>query len=189
MFADKAPNKPMELNELLNQIKTTIQQNNIGLTDNRLSDLNQSCDNITNSLNSIDQVLDNLKKLTSGIEVAPEDLANSLRELNLTELTGESLKNKFEQILNLAANSNQELTDKIKDTERELEAILNTLQHQQTLITNYQDQITTLETKVKGNENQVKELQIKAGLIGSGITAFLGGLLIMLARYLRNRAS
>jgi len=185
MFADKVPNKPMELNELLNQIKTTIQQNNIGLTDNRLPDLNRSCDSITNSLNSIDQVLDQIKKLTSGIEVAPEDLQNSLRELNLTEFTGQSLKNKFEQILNLAANSNQELTDKIKDTEKELEEILNTLQQQQTLITNYQDQITTLETKVKGNENQAKDLQIKAGLIGAGITASLGGLAVIIAKYLR----
>src|SRR5688572_30563512 len=155
------------LNELLAQIKTTISQNNTGLEDNRLSDLNQRCDNITNSLNSIDTVLEQIKKLTSGIEVAPEDLQTSLQELNLAELTGASLKTKLEEILKLATDSNQDLANKIKDAERELENILNTLQNQQTIITNYQDQLTSLETKVKNNENQAKELQIKAGLIGA----------------------
>jgi len=176
-----------KLTELLQQIKQQINQNNTGLTseDNRLQDLSQRCDNITNHLTSIEQVWDQLNKFSNGIEVAPEDVQQALRELNLREVTGDGLRLKFEEIFQLTLENNQGLAGKIKETETELEGILTALQTQQTLITNYQDQITTLETKVKSNENQAKALQLKAGLIGAGITASFGGLLLIIARYLR----
>lgn len=174
-----------QLQELLQQIKATLQQNNIGLEDNRLRDLNQRCDSLTNSLNTIEQVLDSLNKLSSGIEVSPEETQRALAHLNLSAITGDTLRTKLEAILQLATNSNQELANKIRSAERELETILNTLQHQQTLITTYQDQLTTLETKVKLAEQKSKDLALKASLISAGITASLGGLVIILARYLR----
>ncbi|RPB18020.1 hypothetical protein L211DRAFT_854566 [Terfezia boudieri ATCC MYA-4762] len=173
------------LTELLAQIKATLQQNNTGLEDNRLLDLNQRCDSLNNSLNSIAEVLDQLAKFTTSIEVSPEETQRALAHLNLSTITGDSLRAKLEAILQLASESNQELVAKIRETERELETILKTLTEQQTLITTYQDQLTTLETKVKLSENKAKDLALKAGLLGAGITASLGGLVIILARYLR----
>jgi chromosome segregation ATPase len=173
------------LQELLDQIKQQITTNNSDLTseDTRLQDLSTSCENIAQSLTQIEQVLDQINKFSSGIEVAPEDLANSLRELNLTQLTGESLKTKLEQILKLASDGNQELVNKIKDTEKELEQILFDLQRQTTIIANYQARITQLETKIKANESQARDLQIRAGLIGAIITSLGGSLVVLMARF------
>jgi len=174
-----------KLTELLQQIKQQINQNNTGLTseDNRLQDLSQRCDNITNHLTQIEQVWEQLNKFSNGIEVAPEDIQRTLRELKMREVTGDGLRLKFEEILQLATNGNEELANKIKETESELEQILTALQNQQTIITNYQDQITTLETKVKSNENQAKSLQIKAVALGVGIGGLTGGLLLIIAKF------
>lgn len=178
-----------KLQELLAQIKTTLQENNTNLLaeDNRFQNLSTQCESITNSLHSIEEVLEKLNKLNSGIEVSPEDLQNSLRELNLTELTGKSLKSKLVEILSLANESNKDLADKIKDAEQELEIILTNLQTQQNLITTYQARITQLESKITSNENKTKDLAIKASLISASITASLGGLLVILANYLKTR--
>jgi len=175
------------LQELLNQITSTLQQNNTGLTseDNRLQDLSQRCQNISHSLTQIDNTFEQLKKLSTGIEVAPEDLQRSLRQLNLPEINGKSLKSKLEEIFQLATDGNEELTNKIKETETELEQILISLQNQQTLITNYQDQITTLESQIKGNENQAKGLEAKAVIIGLGVGGGTAGLILILAKFYR----
>jgi len=171
--------------ELLERIKEQISQNNAGLTseDTRFQDLNQRCENITNHLTSIEQVLDQLNKFSNGIEVAPEDVQQTLRELNLHEVTGDGLRLKFEEIFQLALDGNQELTDKIKDTEKELEQILANLQTQQQIITRYQSRITQLETKIISNENQARDLQLKASLIGASIMGGFGGLAILIAKF------
>jgi chromosome segregation ATPase len=169
---------------LLTEIAQTLQVNNQNLTQDeaRLGDLSQRCENIHSLLNNLDNSLDNLTKLGGGIEVAPEDLHKVLGELNLTELTGQNLKTKLNQILNLVADNNQELVDKIKETEQELTKLLTSLQNQQVLIANYQDQITTLETKIKSNEQQTQQLNIKAGLVGASLASGLGGLSLILAK-------
>jgi chromosome segregation ATPase len=176
-----------ELTKKIQQIKQQIEQNNTGLTseDNRLQDLSQRCQNISHSLTKIDNTFEQLKKLSTGIEVAPEDLQKSLRQLNLPEMNGQNLKNKLEQIFQLASDNNQELTDKIKETETELEQILISLQNQQTLITNYQDQITVLETKIKSNENQAKGLEAKSVIIGIGVGGGTASLILILAKFYR----
>lgn len=176
-----------KLPDLLQQIKQQIEQNNTGLTseDTKLANLSQRCDNIHHLLNSIDNSLDNFQKTLGGIEIAPEEIQRALRELNLTEVTCENLKTKLAEILQLASDGNQQLADKIKEVESELEGILTSLQQQQTVITNYQAQITRLETKITSNENHAQQLQIKAGLIGSAITGAIGSLLVLLARFVR----
>jgi chromosome segregation ATPase len=173
-----------KLAALLTEIDRTLQVNNQNLTqdDDRLGDLSQRCENIHSLLNNLDNSLDNLTKLNGGIEVPPEELKQALRDLNLTELTGQNLKTKLEEILSLATDSNSELINKIKETEQELTKLLTSLQNQQVLIANYQDQITILETKIKSNENQAQNLQIKAGLVGASLASGLGGLSLILAK-------
>jgi len=175
-----------KLQDLLTEIQRTLQENNENLTneDPRLRDLSIRCENIHQLLNNIDNSLDNFKKLVGGIEVAPQDIQQALQDLNLTELTGDNLRTKLEEILKLAEENNIELVNAIKDAERELETILNNIKNQQTIITNLHTRNTELEAKVRSNENQAKELQIKAGLIGASIVGGIGGLLLILSKYL-----
>jgi chromosome segregation ATPase len=114
--------------------------------------------------------------------VPPEELKQALRDLNFTEITGQNLKTKLEEILSLATDSNSELINEIKETEQELTKLLTSLQNQQVLIANYQDRITTLETKIKSNEQQAQQLNIKAGLVGASLASGLGGLSVILAK-------
>jgi chromosome segregation ATPase len=176
--------KMTKLAELLTEIDRTLQVNNQNLTseDSRLVALSQRCENIHSLLNKLDNSLDNWTKLNGGIEVPPEELQQALRDLNFTELTGHNLKTKLNQILNLVADNNQELADKIKDAEKELTKLLTNIQDQQALIANYQDQITILETKIKSNEQQAQQLNIKAGLVGASLASGLGGLSLILAK-------
>lgn len=175
-----------KLQGLLTEIQRILQENNHNLTneDPRLRDLSKRCENIHDLLNSIDSSLDNFKKLCGGIEIAPQEIQQALHELDLTEITGDNLRIKLEEILKLAEENNTELANKIKDAERELETILTNIKNQQTIIVNLQARNTELESKIRSNENQVNDLQVKAGLIGASIGAGLAGLLIILAKYL-----
>jgi chromosome segregation ATPase len=173
-----------KLAALLTEIDRTLQVNNQNLTrdDDRLGDLSQRCENIHSLLNKLDHSLDNLTKLNGGIEVPPEELKQALRDLNFTELTGQNLKTKLAQILQSTSEVNQELTNEIKAAESSLTTFLANIQDQQALITNYQDQITILETKIKSNEQQAQQLNIKAGLVGASLASGLGGLSLILAK-------
>ena len=175
-----------KLQDLLTEIQRTLQENNQNLTneDPRLRDLSRRCENIHQLLNSIDNSLDNFKRLVGGIEIAPEEIQRSLQELNLNELTGDNLRTKLEEILKLAEENNTELVNAIKDAETELETILTNIKNQQTIIVNLQARNTELEGKIRSNENQTQQLQLKAGLIGASISAGLAGLLVILAKYL-----
>jgi chromosome segregation ATPase len=138
-----------KLQELTSQIKELLAENSDNLVNGipNINDLSKRCENIHNSLNSIDSSLNNFRNLAGDEEIALQERQKTLQQLKLTELTSENLKAKLEQILKSASEN-------IKETETELENILTQLNQQQAIIANKQAELTSLETKINSYKSE-----------------------------------